>query len=74
MFSARLLSPPTRLELGRKNCEVFEVKSHHEIDVPCESSEVNEAEERSSPDDCDGGRKRFGNNMQLRDICHLLLG
>jgi len=74
MFRAGFLSPSTGLEFGRKNREVFEVKSHSEIDVPCESPEVTEAEEGSSPDDRDGRGIRFGNNVQLREIVHLLIG
>jgi len=73
MFSAVLLTPSDRSEFSREGREVFEVKSHHEIDVPCESPEVNEAEQCSSSNDGDLGVKPLCDDMQLREVFQLLI-
>jgi len=71
MLSEALLRPPVCRQSCGEGCEAFEIKGDYEIDVPRESSELNEAEERRGTDDHDVGMELSGDHVELREVLQL---
>ncbi len=48
--------------------KVFQIQRHHEINIPGEPSDINEAKESSRTDDGNISFELFGNAVQLGEI------
>ncbi len=68
MLSARLLSPSTSPKFVGERREAFQIQRHDEINIPRESSDINEAKKSSRTDDRNISFELFGNPMQLGEI------
>ncbi len=68
MLTARLLSPSTSPKFVGERREVFQIQRHDEINIPRESSDINEAKKSSRTDDRNVSCEFFGNPMQLGEI------
>jgi len=68
MLSARLLSPSASPKFIGEHGEVFQIQRHDEINIPRESSDINEAKKSSRTDDRNISFELFGNPMQLGEI------
>jgi hypothetical protein len=67
-LAARLLSPSTSPEFVGERHEVFQIQRHDEINVPRESSDIDEAKKSSRTDDRNISCELFRNPVQLGEI------
>ena len=68
MLSARLLSPSTSPKFVGERREVLQIQRHDKIDIPRESSDINETKKSSRTDDRNVSCELSGNLMQLGEI------
>jgi hypothetical protein len=68
MLSAHLLRPSSGPKFVGERAEVFQIQRYDEINIPRESSDINEAKKSSRTDDRNVSCELFGNPMQLGEI------